>query len=417
MGVTVATDRVACDTSSGNQAITVSAGGLTPKAALFILVGATVDGTAADDRIISYGAATGTSNRWAIQGYCLHGQGTSAVDSGFANDACIQIYDTSSTLVCEADFVSFGVNTVTINWATAPASAWLLTVVSFSGTDLSAYAGIQDVANTQDNTIDITDPGFEPNVLFTALNASLPSSGRTNQFQLSFGVVHNDGASTITQYASYWADRDGRATTDQAMYTSDSAAAIEASPVSGALDFYIDCHTFDSSGFSISARNAGGNGRDLLYLALSFGGAVDSWVGLYSTPTSTGSDSNTGPGFTPQYLHMINTYAEAVDTAYDTPFAGSSGFSAIDANSQFSSSFNGEKGVATSNEQSLSDNVAVELPDDDGSAGLTASFTSFDANGWTLNYSAVEANAKLFFALAIEGEAAAPARRIFITAS
>ncbi|KKM63638.1 hypothetical protein LCGC14_1509410, partial [marine sediment metagenome] len=64
MSVIVAVDRVACNTSGGNQAIAVSAGGLTPKAALFILVGATGDGAPASDVIFSQGAATGTANRW-----------------------------------------------------------------------------------------------------------------------------------------------------------------------------------------------------------------------------------------------------------------------------------------------------------------------------------------------------------------
>ncbi len=49
----------------------------------------------------------------------------------------------------------------------------------------------------------------------------------------------------------------------------------------------------------------------------------------------------------------------------------------------------------------------VLLPDDDGTAMLTATFVSFDANGWTNNFSAVDGTAKKFWAVAIGEESVA----------
>ena len=51
------------------------------------------------------------------------------------------------------------------------------------------------------------------------------------------------------------------------------------------------------------------------------------------------------------------------------------------------------------------DKYFFELPDDDGTASLTAAFVSMDNAGWTLNYSAAAANAKKFFSLAITNQA------------
>lgn len=88
------------------------------------------------------------------------------------------------------------------------------------------------------------------------------------------------------------------------------------------------------------------------------------------------------------------------------------GVSAIDADDEFAASVSDEDGVTTSNSQSLSDNVSIELPDDDGTAGLTATFVSLDATGWTDNYSAVKGSAGLMLALAIgEFTAAVAAKR------
>ena len=83
------------------------------------------------------------------------------------------------------------------------------------------------------------------------------------------------------------------------------------------------------------------------------------------------------------------------------------GIAAFDSDDEYCHSVSAEDSVATMDTQTLSDNTAVECPDGDGTALLTASFVSFDANGWTLNYSAVDSNAKYFWALAIEEESAA----------
>ena len=126
----------------------------------------------------------------------------------------------------------------------------------------------------------------------------------------------------------------------------------------------------------------------------------------HSTPTSTGNDSEAGPGFTPQFVMMLPTMAEAASTIYWDALGGGFGISTFDDDDEYCNSINYEDEVATSNTQSLSDDKAANLPDDDGSQGVEASFVSFDANGWTLNYTAVKANAKLWPYLAI-GEAAA----------
>lgn len=410
MGVTVAVARAAVNTDTGTQDFTSSdMGDLTPSAALFIVTACLTDGTPANNRVIGIGSTTGSSNRWAVNSSDEHNQATTDTYQRWVNDKCIQIINPADgSIDGDADFDSFITNGVRINWGNAPGSAYLMTVVLFGGTDLSVHAGSFDVQNVVDTTTDITDPGFEPDLLIVAANTGQPNPDTIqSQSELSLGVVHNDGVGGITQRGLWINSRDNQATGEVASILIDDGAIAERAPSDGDPDWYGEFGVFDANGFSCTTRDAGGNNRDIHYLALNFNGVVDSWVGNYTTPTSAGNDGETGPGFTPQFVYLLGTHAEAIDTAYVDANAGTLSVSVIDEDDAFCNSVSSEDAAATTNTQSLSDDTAIECPDDDGTAGITASFVSFDANGWTLNYSAVTTNAKIFLALAIEAEAGA----------
>ena len=402
MGVVVDVIRAAVNTSTGNQTFTGDIGGLTPKAARFIMVKATTDGTAAADRYMSVGFTDGTRER--VVGFSENdGTATTEVQSWYRTDKCIEFVNEAGSEIASATFVSFGADAVTVNWTTAPGSAWLLTVELYGGSDLTAYVDHVDVLNTVDNTEDVTAPGFEPDVLLTIGNMQVNDPSSTAQGLPSFGLVHNDGASTITQRALTYFVRDGRIAEDTKAYIRNDAGIVQISTT--ALDWYGEFHTFDSSGFSVSARNAGGNNREVCYLALNFGGVVDSKVITYNTPTSTGDDANTAIGFTPQFITTLNHQIGSVNTFTEDATVGTFGISSIVSDTEFSNSAQSEDNAGTINAQSLSDNVAFELPDDDGTANLTGTLSSFDASGFTINYTAVGASAYPFFLLAIEEQA------------
>jgi hypothetical protein len=408
MGVTVAVTRAACATSTGNQDFTTAdLGGLTPVAAQFIVTAGVTDGTAADHAVLSYGAATGTSNRWALGQSDEHNQATTDTSRALQSDECVFILNPGDTTADgEADFVSFITNGVRINWANAPASAHLMTVVLYAGTDVSAHANYFTVATTVDGTTDVTDPGFEPDLVLTAYTQDNMDAANAHGYA-TLGMVHNDRASGVTQRSvgCWFVNNLGTSAPDghsSALYGSMSLTGT------GTVRRGFEFGSFDSSGFTCTTRLNTVSADEIGYLALRLGSgpAVDSWVGTHTTPTSTGNDAETGPGFTPQFVLMLGSMMEAIATGYNTsPLAGSWGIFAFDADDEYANSVSCEDGVGTTNTQSISDNTAILLPDDDGAAGLVASFVSFDASGWTLNYSAVEANAKIFFALAIEEEA------------
>lgn len=394
MGITVATTRVACNTSTGNQDIsTTDLGGLPPKAALFIVSNAVTDGTAADGSVLSYGAATSVIARWAISVTSKHGVTTTLTNTLGLTTGCVYVIDPAdgTTVDGQADFVSFIANGVRINWSNAPAAAYLMTVVLFAGTDLTAQAGSTALGNTIDLTTDITTVGFQPDLVLTAIIGTL--------CRHSFGMVHETGG-TVRQYSYGGVSRNGQTTTGEFAHVRSDAGVAQLS-TSGTASWYGEFSAFDSSGFSVTSRVAGTGNQTLNWLALDFNGAAGVWVGNHSTPTATGNASDTQPGFRPQFILQLQTLAEAVTTIYSDSRGGSIGIAAIDVNEAYTTSLSREDAVTTSNTQSLSDNVAVRLPDDDGAAKLTATLTSFDATGWTANYSAVDAAVKLFPTLVI----------------
>lgn len=403
MGVSIATTRVACNTSTGTQDITIPGFG-TAKAVRFKCSVATVDGTAASHLNMSYGAATGASNEWCLSLNSEDGQGTSDTQATTDSDRVVRINTAGGPAIDgDAEFTAFVTDGVRINWLTAPSAAWLLEVTLYGGTDLSVHASNVTLGDSVDNVVDVTAPGFEPDIVYAVCQGSLGIDDNATHLQPSFGLVHNGVGITQSSVAYRYTNGastmhvDGRMTETYGIMQVNSTAALVWGGEFGA---------FDANGFSVTTRIAGAGNTVLMYLAMSFGGAVNSWVGTIDTPTSTGNAAVTASGFTPQFVDQIGTHMEAIDTAYnDSALAGTFGFSSFDASREYMTSVQVEENVGTSNTQSLSDNTAIELPDDDGAVGLTASFVSMDANGWTLNYTAVETNAKKFLTLAIEQEA------------
>ena len=401
--IVCAVTRFAAPTSIGNQNITTAdLNGLTPKAVIFIGTRGVTDATVAAHTQMSFGAATGSTNEWCATSNSEDAQTTSDSASEIVNHACILFHTLgTTTAIAEADFTTFIADGCTINWSNVD-SAFLITAVFFAGNNLSAHANNAALADTVNNAVDITDPGFEPDIVIATAFASLAINTGATSTRSSLGFCSNNGSGGIVQRSISSQFRNGKATTDNSQWTSDNCI-VRGITDTGTSDWRGSLGTFDSSGFTCTTLDAGANSASLCYLALRFGGVAKSFVGTHTAPTATGNNSDTGPGFNPQLVIRLMTLVDTVntqDSASDE--AGTYGVSAMDADEAYSASVSDEDAVGTSNSQSLSDNVAMQLPEDNGGSGITASFVSFDANGWTENYTAVQATAGLIPALAIE---------------
>lgn len=394
MGITVDVVEFTLNTSTGTQDITGSLGGLTPKAALFFVVAATVDGTAAAHASMSIGAATGASNEWAFHSNAEDAQATTDTYRATSSARCILLTDPGiATVDMDAEFSAFITNGVRINIATA-SSAYKGICILFAGSDLTVHANNVGLGNTVDLETNITAPGFEPELVFAAaVNKTTMDADGANA-EISFGIVHNGVSITQRQYA--WFSNDAVAA------GAPNGEIRNDSGIGGEDDWTGEFANFDASGFSVITRTDGGNSTDMGYLALDFNGVVGVSLDSEGSPTSIGNDSTTNPGFTPQAVIGLQSYMQAFNTNYEDADAGAWGVLAFTSSVELCAAIADEKAAATTNTQSYINTKAIDVPNDDGTVALTAPFVSMDANGYTLNWTDVEAAARQGFFVAIE---------------
>jgi len=402
MGIKVSRTRFAARTTTGTQDITASLDGLTPKAALFLYSYATADGTPANGLARFIGATDGSTH--AVRRYGdADNLDTTSVGAGADNTIPIILTDPSGNLLAEGAFSAWITNGITISWTVTTGTAILIDVIFFAGSDLSADVSITTLTNAVDTVHDVTSVGFEPDDLIAFVAAGTG---------MALGFTHSNRASTYTQNSLYQRGRNGQATSqNMAILRSSYGCLVPAGSTSSDASSKLEFGSFDSSGFSVTTRlSAPGSGSTLVVLALRYGTSpvVESTNYIYSTPTATGSNTDANAGFTPQFVMYAASIMEATDTFYTDSLAGSHATITIDASGQCCTAYTSEDNQGTTDTQSLSDDQAVNLPLDSGAAGLAATFTEFTSSGVTLNWSDVEANAKLWLGFAIGTDSAAP---------
>lgn len=404
MGVAVSDPlRVAANTTTGQQTLTFTwpdGSSYTPKAVLLIATRCVTDGTAADGAGFYYGLSDGTNEgagAWESQ----HAQASMDAQASADTTAnrILTIYDGAADAAVDgtADFVSFGTDNCIIDWTNAPGAAFLLTAVAFSGTDLSAKVGLHDTGTTTDALLAFTDVGFEADVVLVFWNHSLDGGG------MGLGVVHNNRAGTVTQRGMAHIQRSGFGSSQVGAHLRDGEALVKLLSSTQAVDFWGRFESFDSSGWDVQLGNARAPVGDYVYLALRFGesAVVDAKVYTYSTPTGTGSNTDNGPGFEPQFVMYLMSRAAAVDTSETDADGGSVGVLFTSDGATYANAIADEDAAADSNTQSLSDNQ-LNLPTHTGASGHAATLTSMGSTGPVWNYSATDATARLWGALAIE---------------
>lgn len=402
MGVTIATTRVALNTVTGNQTITTpDLGGLTPKAAIFIVTFAVTDGAAAAHNVLSFGAATGAANEWVRSVNDENAQDTTDTHRIQSNTRCIQVHTPGGAAVDgEAEFFAFVADGVTINITNAFAAAYLLEVIFFAGTDVSAHANTATLNATVDVATDITDPGFPVELVIAAHTpAQTTEIDNTGGLSMSLGFIHN--GTSITQESIHMVSDSGKATSAVKFFETQTYGLMRRRHNSGVFFYGVDFSDFDTVGYSVTPRVGGGANDIFGYLALSFNSKANIFVGLHTTPIVAGNFSDTGPAFQPNFIMMLASLAEAIDTDFLDSRAGSLAISVFDPDDEFCTSVTSEDNAPTSNTQSLSDDIALNVPDHDGTDEYKANFVGFTATGWDKNYTVAPSVAKVNLVLAI----------------
>lgn len=305
----------------------------------------------------------------------------------------LHVVDNSNTVVMRVQFSAWITDGVRLNYSVAPASAYRVSCTLFGGEVAQAYVGSETTPATIDTGTDVTAPGFQPDVVFVINNDSQAFNDiSTTNLGMSFGfAVRNAAGNPHPQMNQSWIDINGVTTTNVQGRTGDAFAGRV-----GNGSTQIELQDFDSSGFTAMTRTVGA-ATTFGYLALRLNG-VSAKVLSFDSPTATGNDAITGVGFKPAGAIFSFSSATGVNTTYSDGDAEAWGMSMLTSTAQWCLGANSDDAVTTSNSDTITNSAPVCLRKD-GAVEYAASFTSFDTDGFTLNYGTVDASARQLIGL------------------
>jgi len=374
----------AAATATGNQAVVGV--GFVPKAILFWGTRLTAAGYGVGLRMF-FGAATSATDRWvsAIAG----DDAAATMNTGrqISTNACIRnLIDGTPTTDALADFVSFDADGFTINWSDAPPSAWIIHYLALGGDSITnAVAGNSSLADSTGAQA-FTGVGFLPEFLMFC------SNGRSGTGASSSANFHLGAASSSArQGAASFRDRDAQTTSQTALYQRVNKCIAAVATSSDVVNNEATLTSFDADGFtldvttSVSAITVG-------YLALKGG---NYFVGGETQRTSTGTKATTGLGFKPSGLLAWGTN-RAASTAVSSTLN--------------KLSIGGSDGVAEGHiwvesvdnaadadlDQRTETTKAIGFATNPSTTDAEADVSTFDADGFTLDWTTADGTAREF---------------------
>ena len=230
----------------------------------------------------------------------------------------------------------------------------------------------------------VTGLGFRPKALILWCSNGFVSGTFDLRNRFSLGI--SDGT---TSYSIATEDIDAAATmaTAQAM----SATALQII-VPDAVVASCDLASFDNDGFTLSWTVNEAFGEIVNYLALG-GSELSAKVVLHTMKTtSTGTLGVTGVGFVPDFaMHIWHGTPDTLPHVGAWGTNNCFGFGAMDGTSQWAVGVNAQDGVLTSDTaRTQKTSAAIYQMHSGGTTLGVAAFSSWDADGFTLNWSSVD---------------------------
>ena len=398
MAVEIRAVRQAVNTAIGNQDFDVSGWTPTPQAALYLATYATADNSPADHGVMGIGLAVSSSERHTGGARNEHGVDTSDTSRRTISDECIVILNPADGSVDgEADFVQFNAGGSRVNWGDAPSAAFLMTALYFSGFDDVDLQKV-DMSASSPQTVTV---GFQADiVIIVSTNGANSDTVHVNS-ELGMGLaVRGSGQGHLVGFSA-----DNKGSTE--VIRGISNTNFWGGSGGGDWTYTMSIGSFDATGFDLTRTGNADTTDDWFILSLKLPTGISAWCGGIASPTSSGDDPQTGPGFKPQALIGLISDIDTFDV-----WAGGGGTGEVDAggwaitvameSEQFSHCIADEFNADTTDAQSLVDDTLIHLTTGAGVDELIASLASFDTNGWTPNYSTFDATARQQVWLAIE---------------
>ena len=374
--------RAAIRTTTGKQDFTIPGFG-TPVGAIFVMGQGQVDGVATDVYAFSFGVTDGI-NHWVSAGWSQHNSASSNTARRSAVDEVFMVLDTGSGVVdAEGNFDTWLPNGVRINvTVVGNPDARLLTVYLIGGQGIACEA--QTFAPPAASATSTYSPGFKTHSLLVVQNSDFDDNGATqNLWRFGFGGLHGE---TITQCCSGNIDVDAQGLCDmQSRVTTNKIFTAETD-----ANLSLSLGNITATSFDITSGSGDLTAVTFGSFAISLGSNGAAWSGVQDTPTGTGEHTFSGVGFRPAFGMMMPTMLTAVNSLKTNAEAGAYGLAGFMRDTEFCNSWASDDANTTMNNQSISNDQAIDMDADDGAAAFEATFVNFTPDGVILDFSVAD---------------------------
>lgn len=381
-----------------------------PKAALFIVTARASSAGSTSPKNLGLGFTDGTNHR-----------GISALsrDAQANSDTRSQAYDNTVLRFLLADgsgddaictFNSWITDGIRLNLSRAFDAAVRIQFILFGGADLSAIVGTITPNSTAGADVAVSC-GFEPDALFCisdngAFNETLDTGGLLNCFSLA---INDQPGATVRSMSMRHTDNQANASPTMVFGDADLGHfhTGENTPLTIlAGTAFSGSDPWTATGFNVKslAHASGTTGPVLGFLALKFGGVPFS-LDTYATPTATGNQAYTAPGFrVTSAIGFLSTITGTWGSLNEQSgsAAGAMGFCFLDEVQDASLTLYDEDNAATMNTSSRYDDEPLKIRDHtDATDQYVATVQSRDENGITFNFTTAPGTAMKFVLLTL----------------
>lgn len=391
MTLRVTASQLVGPTASGNKDFT--AAGYRPKAMLF-LTGNNASNNTTAGCDLSLGFVTGVAaNAQVAASYNSQDNvATTATVRAIANAAHINTADFAGTGGnLKAGLTILGNGEFRANWNNADTASALTNCLALGGADIQFAQAGQFTTTTVTGDQVIKGVGFKPDLVIFCLTISASNTTSKNTTQFGFGAMDAAG----NQWSISQRSRDSLATSDTDRAYS-NVACINLTQT--AADNFTQKSTFvsmNADGFTINHGTSAGLAMFTNFLAIKGG----RWkVGTDTQKTSTGTQPTTGVGFQPTGV----IFGTVCDTATDAIATSARfGMGWTDGTNQ-SAIFTGDTdNISPTVCNTTQSNSACLIMATEGASATptinaSAAISSFDVDGYTLNWGTADATARTF---------------------
>ncbi|HWO56524.1 MAG TPA: hypothetical protein VNN55_03045 [bacterium] len=394
MALSAASGSLTVPTVTGNQ--TITGVGFQPKVVLFLAIPATADGSVAT-AAQGFGVGVSSTNRRSSAAASRDNVASSDTAAGIDNSKCIYLMDYAATILCAADLVSMDSDGFTLNWTTANGTQYVVLYLALGGTDLTNVTTGQFTERTATGNQSVTGVGFAPDCLmlfaYRGTGTAPPSNSAAGDVRFRLGVGTAAG-----QWQLNGQSRNGQVAAITNRYQRTNSIYSRINDAADSVAKEASLVSLDSDGFTLNYSVADTAAYYIFYVALK-GASVG--VTSFNQPTATGNQSISGFGFTPKAVLLASFNAAAATT--------------VQVHNRYSlgiGTSSSARGAIWSGDTDAADPMICDsfldrtkiiklATEGTPTVDAEADLVSLDADGFTLNWTTVDATARQILAFAI----------------